>query len=268
MELLRNRDRRSLSAALLILTCFTAGLVTIGYLFYSNYENKVLGGVKNQLTSIAEMKISGLVQWRKERLGDMSVFYRNSSFFGLVWSYLEYPDDIEGQKQLREWFGTVRKYYEYDEVFLLDVHGSKRLSVPESLEPVCPFVTQHALEAMRSGQLEFTDFYRDENNKRIYLALIVPILNGHDADRAIGAFVMRIDPQRYLYPFIQQWPAPNQTAETLLIERDGNDVLYLNELSFDKNATLERRISLEQQEYPAVKAILCQKGIVDCIDYI
>ena len=77
---------------------------------------------------------------------------------------------------------------------------------------------------MRSGQVDFTDFYRDDNNKRIYLALIVPILNGQETDRSIGALVIRIDPQRYLYSFIQQWPTPSQTGETLLIRRDGDDV--------------------------------------------
>ncbi|MGA8833051.1 MAG: PAS domain S-box protein [Desulfomonilaceae bacterium] len=267
MEDLHNKESRSLYWAILTFVCLVAGIVIIGYQFYRHYEINFRVGVENQLASVADMKVSGLVQWKKERLGDMFVFYRNTSFFDLVRHYLEHPDDIESQKQLSTWIGAITKYYEYDEVFLVDVNGAKRLSAPESPEPVCPFVTQHVLEAIRSRQLRLTDFYRDDSNKSIYLALIVPILNGHDSNRTIGALVIRIDPQRYLYPFIQQWPTPSQTGETLLIRRDGADVQYLNELKFRKDTALERRISLAKPEYPAVKAILGQKGVVDGIDY-
>ncbi|MGO8821464.1 MAG: cache domain-containing protein [Desulfomonilaceae bacterium] len=263
MEDLHNKESRSLYWAILTFVCLVAGIVIIGYQFYRHYEINFRVGVENQLASVADMKVSGLVQWKKERLGDMFVFYRNTSFFDLVRHYLEHPDDIESQKQLSTWIGAITKYYEYDEVFLVDVNGAKRLSAPESPEPVCPFVTQHVLEAIRSRQLRLTDFYRDDSNKSIYLALIVPILNGHDSNRTIGALVIRIDPQRYLYPFIQQWPTPSQTGETLLIRRDGADVQYLNELKFRKDTALERRISLAKPEYPAVKAILGQKGVVD-----
>ena len=267
MENLRKKERRYLLAALLIFICLAVGIIAVAHLSYSHYEEKFRVGVENQLALVADMKVNGLVQWKKERLGEMSVFYRNTSFSDLVRRYLEHPNDIESQKQLSAWIGAITKYYEYDEVFLLDVHGARRLSAPESSEPVCPFVTKHASEAMRNGQLRLTDFYRDDYNKRIYLALIVPILNGHDSDRAIGALVIRIDPQRYLYPFIQQWPTPSQTGETLLARRDGADVQYLNELKFRKDTALERRISLAKPEYPAVKAILGQKGVVDGIDY-
>ena len=34
------------------------------------------------------------------------------------------------------------------------------------------------------------------------------------------------------YAFISKWPTPSQTGETLLVRRDGDDVLFLNELRF------------------------------------
>ena len=43
--------------------------------------------------------------------------------------------------------------------------------------------------------------------------------------------------------------------------------MYLNELRFRKDTALERHISLAKPEYPAVKAIFGQKGIVHGIDY-
>ena len=46
---------------------------------------------------------------------------------------------------------------------------------------------------------------------------------------------LRIDPEIYLYPLINRWPTPSPTAETLLVRRDEEEVLYLNELRFRKD---------------------------------
>ncbi len=100
-----------------------------------------------------------------------------------------------------------------------------------------------------------------------YLALLAPILDESDANRPLGVLALRIDPEIYLYPFIKRWPTPSLTAETLLVRRDGNDVLYLNELKFGTNTALSLRNSLENTNMPAVKAVLGQKGVVEGADY-
>ena len=79
--------------------------------------------------------------------------------------------------------------------------------------------------------------------------------------------MLRIDPSVYLYPFIQRWPTPSETAETLLIRREGNEAVFLNELKFQKNTALTLRVSLDSTDLPAVKAALGQEGIVEGIDY-
>lgn len=76
-----------------------------------------------------------------------------------------------------------------------------------------------------------------------------------------------IDPENYLYPSIERWPTLSRTAETLLVRRDGNDVLFLNELRFQKNTALSMRFPLTRTELPAVKAALGQVGIVEGTDY-
>ncbi len=60
---------------------------------------------------------------------------------------------------------------------------------------------------------------------------------------------------------------PSLTAETLLVRREGNDALFLNELKFRTNTALNLRIPLEKTNVPAVKAVLGQKGIVEGRDY-
>jgi PAS domain S-box-containing protein len=126
---------------------------------------------------------------------------------------------------------------------------------------------QRIPEILKSGQATFQDFHRNEHDQRIYLDILIPISDGQDANRPLGLFYLRIDPEKYLYPFIRRWPVPSETAETLLVRRDGNDALYLNELKFQTNTALNLRIPLKNTNTPAVKAVLGQKGFVEGTDY-
>ncbi len=62
-------------------------------------------------------------------------------------------------------------------------------------------------------------------------------------------------------------PVPSETAETLLVEKAGNDVLYLSPLRYNKSDPLTFRIPLEQNELLAVKAIKGQVGVIEGLDY-
>ena len=104
-------------------------------------------------------------------------------------------------------------------------------------------------------EMGFQDFYRDEHDQRIHLATLVPILEGPDFSQALGVLVLNIDPAIHLYSVISRWPTPSRTAETLLVRRDGNDALFLNELKFRTNTALKLRIPLASTNVPAVKAV-------------
>jgi two-component system sensor histidine kinase/response regulator len=52
---------------------------------------------------------------------------------------------------------------------------------------------------------------------------LVPIPDDQDLGRPLGVLSLRIDPEVYLDPFIQRWPEPSTTAETLLVRREGKE---------------------------------------------
>jgi hypothetical protein len=83
----------------------------------------------------------------------------------------------------------------------------------------------------------------------------------------VGAVLLSINPDGFLYPFIQAWPVPSRSAETLLVEREGDHVLYLNELRHQNNTALNLTIPLTQTDVPAVKAVLGTTGAFTGKDY-
>lgn len=257
-------------APVLVLVFFllAVGIITAGYLYFRSYAAHYRTAVARELSSVADLKAAELVQYRKERLGDGSVVFHNATVAALVRRVFDNPADDEAQAQLRVWLDSIEAHYQYARLFLLDGQGAVRMSVPESLVPIASVVARRAAEVLRSGEMAFQDFYRDEHDQRIYLTVLVPIVGGPHSGRTLGVLALLIDPEEYLYPFISRWPRSTETAEILLVRRDGNDVLFLNDIRFKKNTTLTVRVPLERLDVVAVKAILGQKeGIVDAVDY-
>ena len=220
------------SKLVLFFVLLAAGFVTVGSRYYRNYERQFRAEAEQQLSAIAELKVDELAQYRKERLWDADTFFENPAFSGLVRRFLDHPEDAEAQQQIQEWAGKYPATDQYDLVCLFDAQGVVRMSVPAERPPISSDVSQRIPEVLRSGQVTFQDFHRNEHDQRIYLTLLVPIFDETDASRPLGVLALRIDPETYLYPFIKRWPTPSQTAETLLVRRDGNDALFLNELKF------------------------------------
>jgi PAS domain-containing protein len=260
------QEKRSLAFFMFIFVVLAAGIAAIGYLSYQNYERQFRSQVENQLSSIATLKENGLQSWRQERLADAESIYRNPSFSALVQRFLENPLDAQAQAELQTWLDVFAAYNQYDRIFLLDTQGVDRISSPITAEPVAAHLTQAMNAVLSTGQVTFLDFHRDTPAGAIHLSLLVPILAQQD-NHPLGILVMRIDPQLYLYPYIQTWPVPSTSAETLLVRRDGTDALFLNELRFQKNTALTLRVPLEKTEINAVKAVLGQVGVVEGLDY-
>ena len=269
MDNLRNlNDKRPARVLWLIFVILAAGIILSGIFVYQNKEEHFKTEMGHKLAAIADLKAGEILRWKTERLRDAEVFFRNPVFAGLVRDCFARPQDSTLEKKLRTWMDLIEKGFDYDRVRLLDSRGVVRLSVPDIEEPLSPAIKRKVAETLQSKQITFVDFYRQERSPKISLAFLVPIPDDQDGGRPLGVLFLRIDPEVYLYPFIQRWRAgATETAETLLVRREGKDVVFLNELKFQKNAALTLRIPLGNQDVPSVKAVLGWKGIVEGHDY-
>jgi len=254
-------------ALVLIFSLLATTIVVAGFFAYRSYERNHRAEAARELSAIAELKASQLAQYRQERIGNGAILLGNASFAALVRRQLENPEDTANGQRLAERLSKLQKHYQYDQVRLLDTHGVTRLSVPTNLQPVSAVIAQRLPELLKSGQVTIQDFYRNDHNGKIYLAVLIPILDPQDGNRPLGLLSLRIDPERYLYPFLQRWPIPSQTAETLLLRREGQEAVFLNELRFQKNTALSLRFPLSRTEILATHAAQGQTGIVTGHDY-
>jgi PAS domain S-box-containing protein len=251
----------------LIFVVLAAGIVAAGTFYYRNFERRYRSQVERQLSSVAELKVAELARWRKARLSDGAFFFKNRSFSSSVHRFLEKSHEPLRRAELQDWLSHQLTDSQYDRILLIDTQGVERVSFPETPEPVESHLAQAAVEALSSRQSAFLDFYRDATGRPVHLGVLVPILDEPDAGPPLGVLILRIDPAAYLYPYLQRWPTPSSTAETLLVRREGDKVVFLNELRFQKDTALTLRLSLAQEALPAAHAALGQEGIFNGIDY-
>ncbi len=265
----RDQESPSFSRFIIVLFIFlVAGIIAAGYFYHRNHQKQYLDGVERQLSAIADLKMGELMLWRDERMSDAGIFYRNAAFASLVKTCIQHPKSEQARREFEVWLGNLLHNHNYNRMFLLDAQGNTRLSLPETaVEPVSSSVKQKALESLRTRQIIFADFYRNEFSGKIFLSILVPVFDPSREGDALGVLVMRIDPEKYLYPFIQRWPDSSTTAETLLVRRDGNEAVALNELRFRKVTALNLRLPLERTNVIVVMAALGREGIVRGIDY-
>jgi signal transduction histidine kinase len=265
-------SKRATCALILTFLISSTGILTAGYFYFQNYEKQHRNGLEQLLSAITGMKVEGLKEWRRERLGDAAIFYKNFDFSRRVSVCFRTPENAEATRSMRAYLQQAQEVCQYDRISIFDAEGRERISFPDIREPLAGVISRRSAEALQTKQIIFEDFYRNEHNQRIYLTILVPILlnadgiSGEHNERAIGILALRVDPDQYIYPLLRRWPGPIKTMETRLARRDGNDVLFLSGLKFKPDAALNLRIPLTNTDAPIVKALLGQGGIVEGVD--
>jgi len=220
---------------------------------------------EKQLAAIAHLKVHQIVTWRGERLGDAALL-TESPF--LARGVARFTTDPNGgnTEELRTYFRSLRTHYHYADILLVDPGGQVRLS----LNPDAHGEGYGAAlaDALRRRQPVFTDLHIDERHSEPHISVVAPIFAGAGpAAPPLGAVILVCDATQFLYPLIQSWPTPSTTAETLLVRRDGDAVLFLNDLRHQPDTALKLRIPLSRTDVPAVMAVLGQQGLVEGLDY-
>ena len=246
--------------------CIVAGVLTFGFWFYRDQQHRLHEEAVEDLQGIAELKVEQITQWRSERLANAEILSHSPLFIDGVARWLETRNSAHATPLL-ERFRAYRDFYAYENVLLVDPENRIILFSGEASE-LHPAVLPYIAQARDQHRAIFSEFYRATDSDVLRLDVISPLYHGSGADaRYLGAVLLQTDAQRYIYPLIQSWPTASRSAETLLVRRDGNDALFLNEVRHQRGTALTMRIPLTQTNVPAVMAVLGRRGVFSGNDY-
>ncbi len=238
-----------------------------GAWFYHDQEQQMQRAVEAELEAIARLKVDQIVQWRGERLGDAAVLVGSQFFAEGVKRWLADPQpDLAGKIFAR--LGSMLQNNRYSDALLVDGRGQPQFAFSGGAGGLHPEDTEALATAFQEQRPVLTELHVGPATQTPHAHLIAPLFQANgETPQLIGAVVLTIDARQFLYPLIQSWPTASPSAETLLVRRDGDDAVFLNDLRHRPDTAFNLRIPLTERGVPAVMAALGAEGLFHGSDY-
>ncbi|MFH1800711.1 MAG: PAS domain S-box protein [Candidatus Omnitrophota bacterium] len=217
------------------------------------------------LGAINQIKIKQIQRWCQERSNDARRISDSPAVKRILAEWLRDPERLADREDLVERLQLEQELGIYFQALLVDAGGKILLSGasrPVEMEKESWVAVKKALTERRPvlSQLHYTV------SGGIHIDIAAAIRD--DANQTLAVLVLTTNVQEYLFPMIEAWPTSSQSGETLLVRRDGDEVLFLNELRHRKNTALRLSFLLSLNTLPAVQAVLGRRGIFYGKDYL
>jgi PAS domain S-box-containing protein len=261
-----NERRHERSYVPFFVGLFAAAALVIalgGYWLYRQEVREVRTQHFDELAAIGQLKASQIVEWRRSRLAEARVI-ATGLIRTLTLEWLQTPNESTRSRFL-ERLNFLPKTYGYQSLTVARPDGGVLASSESGVAALEPEARALVARAVGSPDAVLGDFFRCATGDRICLDTAVRLLD--DRGGVAAVFILRTDPNAFLYPLMQSWPIPSESAETLLVRRDGGDVLFLNVLRHRADPALTVRLTLTRTDVPAVQAVLGRTGVFEGTDY-
>ena len=267
----RPEMRGSYQIILFILLILVGGLIIVGKYFSQynkNWKSQLEKGAQVQLSEEVDLKVKQLVNWRNEQLRLGELIFNQPLFMPVIQQWLKNPSDKDLEYQVKTWLKILSNDINYKNLILVDDAENIRLSVPQADQNLPDCIRPYLTEARKTKKAILTDLHQEANASSIHLALVIPFFEFPFAEeKPFGFIVVLIDPHQFFYPFIQSRAILSKTGENLLVRREGEEVVYLNELRFQPNTALHLRIPIHQKDLVEAMAVAGKEGWTEGINY-
>lgn len=254
----------SFTLLITIFALITVCLVIGGYLLLSFERESLLRQAKTELQFLGHLKKTQIEQWILERKADAQLIFGNRSLRSDLARLMKNPSSAARERTI-DWMKAMAADEPALSVTAYRLDMTPVATVPEGTPP--PFVKVEPFrQSVLSGQIVVSDLARTESRDFFYNTYI-PILDPANAKQAAGVVLLRINLKEGFFPLIQAWPIPSETAEVIIVRRNENQVLFLNEFRFKGDGSQQVQVPLDSTSIPAVRAILGETGIIEGKDY-
>ncbi len=222
-----------------------------------------------RLEAIADLKVGQLTLWLDERRADARSMAGNASLAVLYEQWLR-QRDAGARSSLLGSLEAMRGAYRYSRVAVVDGDGQVALTTGEDFVPTT-ILLDAVRRALRDGQLVQSPFYRDNPtlmSDPVHVDFVVPLVTVPGGPPL--AVVLQADPTLFLFNYLNGWPVPSRTAETVLFHRDGNELEFISPLRHRPSPPLSQRVALTHTDVLSVISSEnpAQRGIaIEALDY-
>jgi len=212
-------SRRPLLLAALLIVGLTAIALLASYRQWHDQQG-------SQIEAVAALRVNQIEAWLRERQAHARLVLTSTAVADSVTRAFE-RGDAQSELALQQQLAEYRQAMGAATVFVVDAGGRALLRGGAAAEPEVLAATQHAL-ATGKVQMAVTSLSAPASldaDASPAIDMVVPLLKSGQPARA--AVVMRLDPKDYLVPTLAHWPVPSRSGQTLLVRREGDQLIGL-----------------------------------------
>jgi len=242
----------------------TFALLIGGYAYYLFEADRIQKSRYQELAVIGNLKAEQIEQWRAERVQDLWRTAIDPFFKRGLEAWLRDSKNAALQEELQERLRVEQETEGFVDALLVDGDGRILLS-PRPNSEALGISGKDAVHQALARSTAVLGNLHSSSLGRVEMDATVPLLNAQG--RLLAVLLLRIDAGTMLHPLLESWPTRTPSAETLLVRREGEQVLFLNDLRHRPNSAFTMRIPLTSTDVASVKAILGEQGMFLGKDY-
>lgn len=248
---------------LLLYALFSAGVIGGAWTYHRNYRESIINEKSELIAAIGEAKAGHVADWAEERKGQLTSLIDDPLTGKLFTALAADPADARVRSLLSARLATFIKYNKHEEAYMAAADGKVLAGAGPERKTVCP-VSLRLIKSTRAARVPVISSMElhDDGRSAVHMAIRAARSGGRPIYLSVT-----LSPDEFLYPLIRKWPAKSYSGETLLVRRDGDDVIFLNELRHRKGTALKLRIPLSREDLPGAAAINGFTGVMRGKDY-
>lgn len=240
-------------------------LLSGGIRLYNTQRGQILHESNATVEAIAELKVGMILEWLNARKSHASVMMSSRYYNPLAISWLKMAPSDKDIQNIMIGFRVSKELYKYNDALFVNPSGQIYFHLNSVDDNLGDKSKEALFSAFRTKNPTFSKLYGKAGEAYPQFDLILPFFsNTENMSTPTGAIIYQYDIKQLMLGF---WPVPSLSAETVLIRRDGDSVLFLNELRHEKNTALNLRIPLNRTDVPVIMAVSGKSGVVREKDY-
>lgn len=254
-----NLPRFSLRPVLVFAGLILATLL-LGNTLFDRLRDGVRLEVQRNIAAVGVFKSSQIQDWLDDQFTDARILSESSYFSheAKLWMRGGARDDAR-RKQLIDQIQGVLSVLHYQAIVLYDAAGHVILSTGEPV-PDSQEMGKEARTVATSCHHKFVDLHQyQDGNRPIRLGFMSPLAAD---ETCFGTIYLVQDPARSLFPLIHYWPNESETAEAQLVRKEGDQVLFLDQLRYRPELPLTFRLPLDSSQASAI-ALRGKSGLLE-----
>ena len=258
--------RGSLRTPVLIFVVLALVITLVGYGVYRQLAASERTQQGRQLAAIRDLKAGEISRWYASQLDVARTMAADPALGSAVRRWVAAGHPLPAPPEIR---AILRGYLAGvgGRVVVVDAWGARVLAHPVLGTPAAAREVALAQQSIARHEVLFSDLFLGSGG-RPAMSFTAPAAGGLPTGVAANAaYIVQIDPSRLLYPLVQRWPTSSPSAETLLVQRRGRSVVFLNTLRHKAGTALRLQLPLAQKDLPAVRAVSGGHGTSSGTDY-